>query len=503
MTLPKLLVAAMSVAACGRTPPAELATLAVGVPFETSSLDPHAEDKLANMAVLTNVYEPLVGTTSEMALRPALAEAWENPDLLTWIFRLRPGVRFHGGRPLEAADVAYSFERLLGRPDLEMRSYLVEVASVEVLDPATVRVRTEGPTPLLLNRLRHVLIVPRGSTDDELRSRADGTGPYRLVDWKPGERVRLERYPDHWAAAGAIAAATFHLGLEPEAAIQGLLDGRFDLARADSRAAAARLEGDSRFEVVRRDNLFVKFLAFALDPAGAPFAPRPNPFLAPQVRRALHVGIDRHLLVRELPNFAVPAVEPVPRFVFGYDPGIVEPAHDVALARALLAEAGYPDGFDVELVTRRIMADGAELVAAQLLPLGIRVRVEALPDAQFFERVNARQAGFWLTRFGCVSGDGAQLLQLVIHSAVAGAPTGTSNYSGFEDPRLDAAIDALAGHEELPGRLVATQRILAEVMDRLLVVPLYNDQDLYAFDRRLAWQPRSDSYLQVSEMELR
>src|SRR5262249_46646185 len=144
-----------------------------------------------SLAISSNFYEPLMTSDPTMTLRPCLAATWETPDPLTWVFHLRHGVRFHSGRPMRAAAVVYSFVRLRENPSLELSIYPADVANVEALDEFTVRVRTLAPVAILLFRLQYISIVPAGSTSDALAAGENGTGPYRLEEWRRHESIRL------------------------------------------------------------------------------------------------------------------------------------------------------------------------------------------------------------------------------------------------------------------------------------------------------------------------
>ena len=495
-----LLVAIAAGESCARRP-APPATFVIAAPYELNSLDPHALDKLGSFAILSNVYEPLVSFDGDMKIQPCLAQSWESPDAVTWVFHLRPSVTFHDGRPLEAADVVYSLERLLSRGDLEFRNYVLNVADVTALDRHTVRVRTTLPSRIFLNKIGNVLVVPVGSRFDSLAS-LNGSGPYRLTEWTKST-VRLTRSERYWGGPAPVLQVDYALGLAAEEAVHGLKQGRFQLIQCDSREAE-RLPAGSGFKVLRRDNLYVKHLGFDLANDATPFSPvRPNPFKDLRVRRAIHLGLERLRLVKELWGDAVPATQPVPRFVFGFDPGIQEPRHDREAAKALLREAGLATGFDVVLHARRLFADAASVVRQELDALGIRVETRLLSDADFFDLVGRGGATFWLNRFSCSSGDASDFLDAVVHSRRPGRPFGKNNYGGYGRDDLDRAIEASAGIEKPGQRRDAIQEVLRRTMDDLVVIPLYNDQDVYAMTAGVSWQPRSDSYIRAMDVGAR
>lgn len=485
---------------CGPAPERDN-KVSIAVPYEVTSLDPHAEARLSNLSVLSNVYEGLVGSDAEMRVVPALATRWESADPLTWTFRLRPAVAFHSGRPLRAADVVYSLNRVLRRDDLGMRGSLLNVASVKALDDLSVEVRTTRPTRILLNKLSALPIVPEGASDDRLGAAPDGTGPYLFAGWTKGRSLRLLRNQRYWAGPAAVREVEFQLNRGQDEAVQGLLAGTCQIAQCDSKQAGQAVAASPRHTVLRRSNLFVKYLGFDLSRDATPACSvRPNPFRNRLVRRAIHLAIDRHRLVAELSNYAVPALQPVPRFVFGFNPEIPEVADDKARARALLREAGLEGGFEVVLHARRLLGDAAMLVKEELKPVGIRVSVKLLPDAEFFAVLGRREASFWISRFACSSGDASDFLDEAVHSATE-AHLGTKNYGGYANPELDHAIEASAGIDRPDARRAALQQAMAIVMEELVWVPLYNDQDVYAVDRSLSWQPRSDSFIRAADIE--
>lgn len=502
MRTPYALAMALPLVACGSRSVAT--TLSIGVPYEIGTLDPHVEDKIASQSLLSNSYEALVALDADMKVRPSLAVSWESPDGVTWLFRLRPSVTFHGGRPLRVEDVVWSLQRVMERKDLEMRNYLRHVVEVSRVDERTVRIRTDHPTWVLLNRLSWVPVVPEGSSDEALRRSGSGTGPYAIAEWKRGQSLHLRRYEGYWGARPSFADVYFLLDLSAEETMAGIAARRHQLVQCDSKKAAAAFGSSTHYTVVRRDNLFIKYLAFDVSRDATPFCKvRPNPFKDRRVRSAVDAAVDRHRLVREQWRYAVPVAQPVPRSVLGFDPGIPERAYDPDEARALLREAGLPRGFRVTLHARKILAEAAPLLKEDLGRIGIDVDVTVLPDAEFFALVGNRGASFWINRFGCLSGDATELLEDLVHSGDEAHPYGIINYGGHRDPDLDRAIEATAAIDKPEGRRNAVQAILRRIMSDLIVVPLFGDQDVYVLDRTLSWEPRADSAIRAAEISVR
>jgi peptide/nickel transport system substrate-binding protein len=487
--------------ACGRHRPAAPDRIAITVPYEVDTLDPHSQNSLAYFAIAMNLYEPLVTTDADMEIQPCLAQRWENPNLSTWVFHLHPGVRFHSGKALTADDVVYSFQRLLQSRDLDISGYVLYIADIRALDPLTVQIRTTRPLSVLLNKVRFVAIVPKGSTAAELSSHPDGTGPYRLLRWDSGRSLRLTRYELYWGRRPPIREVEFRLGRDSASALDDLNSGRFALGQCNSRRLESTLRDPARFRVVRRPSIFLKYLSYDLRRDETPYcSARPNPFKNAAVRRALDIAIDRRKLIDSLTTDAVPATQLVPPFVFGFNPLIRPPAVDPGGARRLLAGAGYPDGFEVVLDSRRLFEDAARALVGPLREAGLRVRVSVEGDREFFARLETGDMTFHLSRFGCLTGDISDILDNTLHSAEPARHFGIHNYIGYSDPEVDREIEESAEIQGVNQRRELLQKISARLMKELVWVPLYTDLDVYAVERGLSWTPRNDSLILVSEI---
>lgn len=487
-------------AACSRGRPAT-DSISIAVPYEVSSLDPHAKNTLSDFAIVSQFYEPLVTTDARMQLHPCLARLWENPDPSTWVFHLQEGARFHDGRPLSARDVVFSIRRLLETPGLQMTGYVVHVEEAVALDPLTVRIRTTSPVSVLLNKLRFVLIVPEGATTESLKARPNGTGPYRLVDWNHSDRLSLVRNDGYWARPPEMRRVEFLLGRSPDQAVKDLLAGRSQLIQFNSKRLEPLVQPPEKFQLLRHPSIFLKYIGFNLVRSAAPATPsQRNPFESHPVREAVNLAIDRRLLVQSLSTDAIPAREPVPPAIFGFNPRIHDPRFDPARARELLAKAGYPTGLASTLHVRKIFAEAAHLVRDQMRNAGFELQVSELADAEFFELAQRHEMSLFFSRFGCPTGDASDVLDNAFHSTDAARRVGLQNYAGYASPEVDRAIEESAGIESIFERRAALETIMEMLMEELVWVPLYADQDVYGISRDFSWQPRSDSFVLAAEI---
>lgn len=485
--------------ACRHT--AQMDEIHVSVSYDPNTLDPHARNTISNFAIASNLYEPLVRTDASLKIKPVLAKSWRNPDMLTWIFDLQPDARFHSGKPVMAEDVVYSFHRLLDHPELEMRSYLVNIRDVTALDAHRVQVRTRKPVSVFLNRLNFVLIVPRDSSAETLAEREDGTGPYMLESWGKGKNLRLKRFEGYWSAAPAFSSVTFELNRTPDQSLEDAQTGKSQLVQSNSHEVATFVRTSVRYRMLLHDSLFVKYLGYDMERAVTPHCDAPaNPFLNLLVRQAIRMGIDLRRLTSRLSSYSTPATQLVPPFVFGFNPALPPAEYQPERAKQLLAQAGYPNGFSVTMNARKTLIEAAQEVKDQLQLLNIRVAVNALSSGDFYDAIDRKDVSFYLTAWGCPTGDASNVFEDAIHTRNLPTQFGSANFGGYSNPTIDRAIEASTDLTVEDARQKEFQTIMVDVMQDLPWIPLYVDQEAYAMDTSLTWTPRNDSYIFAFEI---
>ncbi len=447
------------------------------------SLDPHLQNEILTAAVLANFYDALTEFDEESRIRPALAATWTNPDDLTWVFRLRPGVRFHDGRPLTAEDVVFSLGRARNHPRTEFASYLVEVESVKALDPLTVEIRTRRPFAALLVKLSPIQIVPRGSP--QKIAEPVGTGSYRLLRYDEGKSIELVAASADWRGPAVRGPLTFVVEREPRRRLDKLLAGEVEVAAGLSEEAVSVLRGSACCRAAVRPGSIVEYLHLSsIDPR----------FNDRRVRQAIDLAIDRVAYVSEAHNgLGQPVGQLVVPGVFGYAPDLKPPARDVARARQLLAEAGYPDGFDIVLEHRP--GRRGDILAAQLGEAGIRVTPKESTWKDLFSRLRRGEVGFYLGGVLAQTGEASDVLDSFVHTRQEARGYGNTNDSRYSNPRADALIEEAASSLSMTRRRELLQEAMRLVMSDVKLVPVAGLFDVYGVREGVRFVPRIDMKL--------
>ena len=360
--------------------------LTLGVQLEPPNLDPTSgASGPTNEVVYGNIFQGLVRLGPHGGVEPLLAAWWEvAPDGKSYVFHLRRDVRFHDGAPFDAAAVKFSLDRARapGSTNAE-KTALAAIDSVEAVDPATVRVTLRQADSGLLQILALgplVMVEPRSIAHEA--AAPVGTGPFRFVVWRRGESVELERNPAYWGRRPALARVRFKFISDPTAAFAAVKAGDVD-AFPDFPApeSLAQFRKDPRLKVVVGATQGKTILAINN---------RRSPFNNLLVRRAISYALDRKAIIQgAMYGYGQPIGSHYPP----QEPGYVDLTglypHDPARARALLAQAGYPEGFEatLDLPPPSYARRSGEIIAAQLRAVGIRARIRNLEWSQWLDRV--------------------------------------------------------------------------------------------------------------------
>lgn len=465
--------------------PASSVPLRIGFYAPPLGPDPHLYNEYVSFTVSAHVYETLTSLDPFLRVGPALAQSWDSPDEWTWRLHLRRGVRFHDGRPLTAADVAFSLERARSHPSSEYAGYLVTLQRVRVLDEATLELVTHRPNSMLLNKLAFIFIVPQGAP--ERIDQPLGTGPYR-AHYQPDGSVRLTAFDGYWGPPPAEREALLTFFESRIGPARSLLAGEVDVVVDPAPEEVQRLRAAPGIHITTLRSPSVDILYMRLD------AP---PFSDVRVRQAIHLALDRPALVQTLlSGLGQASAQPVSRGTFGFDPDAKPPSRDLAAARRLLAQAGYPGGFDVALELRDDLR--ADSIAAQLADAGLRVTLKPARADALLKRLASGEARFAYLTLLCDSGDASDTFESALHSRARGF--GASNYAGYGNRALDELIETSAGTRQLGERRRLLQQCTRLAMKDLPMIPLFERDWSFAFREDVRWETRADGRLLASDL---
>ncbi len=483
--------------ACRRAS-ASPSVLRIGHETDVLSLDPTAVTESGTNSILSNVYEGLVAFDRDMAIVPALAATWGNEDDRTWLIELRE-TRFHDGTPLTAEEVKLALDRAREGPS-GVRAHLSTIESIDALDARRLRLRTIRRDPLLMNRLAYVLI-PRRTRAVDGSPRLVGTGPYEIVRWEKGRVLETRAFDGYWKGRPAVDVARFVPVAEGDRSVEALEGHEVDVLRFFPEMLRGRVDAPG-VHVVARNGLITYYLWFNTEraPAGAPR----NPFADRRVRQAVSLAIDRDALARRMGSTAVPARQLVQKGVFGYVAEGPHLGYDPEAARALLRQAGYPDGFDTVLTHRGqvSVASAAGAVRDMLAAVGVRVRLEAPEWETVVHAWQSHRLPFFLAGWNFENGDATSFLEDCLMTPDSRRQRGSSN-PGFSSARLDGLIEEQAVIFGDPNRLRHYAEVMRAVLDEMPLVPLYDRANLYGVADGVEWQPRLDGKLLAAEMKRR
>jgi peptide/nickel transport system substrate-binding protein len=461
--------------------------MAIDLTAEPATLDPALVYDVDGWSVIHAIYDALVQFGPDGTLEMVAAESLTQSDPLTWEVVLRPGITFHNGETLDAAAIAFSVAHIVDPATAsQVAGNFQVIDEVEIVDPLTARLHLSAPAPWLPSQMAPwlALLPPQyaGDPANDFAANPVGTGPYRFLGWERGSQLALERNDDYAGGAKGVAIAdrvAFRLVQDGTTRVTDLLSGTSQLVAGvpfDEQEAVA-----AAAEVVAQE---IAGCAFIRIPTDTP------PFDDPQVRLAMNHAVDVDAIVasllggagRRLANLFVPGG-------MGFDGDLAPHAYDPELARKLLGDAGYGDGFSTRLAYASTdRADLAAAIAGQLGEAGIAVALEPVEIATFnatWTDPNAAPLRFvsWRPLF-----DPYTLLSLVVSNA--------GFLSRYDNPDAQALIDAGAIEPD-PGERDRIYRELGRVLhDSPAGIYLWNLTAWYGLSPNAPdWTPRPDGWI--------
>jgi len=483
-------------------------SLRIGYADPVSSLDPQLNNYAGDRSVALHAFESLVSRRDDKTL-PGLAKSWKVIDDTTWEFVLRDDVKWQDGSPLTADDLVFSFERARSVPG-SVASYAGAtrtVASVTAKDAHTLIITTRTPNANLLPDVDSIYIVSRhagataSSADYNSGKALVGVGPYRFVSYVPGDRTIFERNDAYWGARPTWDKVDYRFIANAANRTAALLAGDVDVIDKVSPTDVERLRKTPSVSVYAYPGLRALIIQpsfregpnpFIRDNAGQPLAE--NPLRDVRVRKALSLAINRQAINdRIMQGTVTEANQWMPANTFGYNPDVKNIPYDPAQAKELLAQAGFPQGFQLTVHVpgdRYPQAPETMQAVAQFWSrIGVKVQLEVLPWAVYAGKANKNELAISVIAWGNGTGEAAYALTNILTTVDSNKGQGASNWGHYSNARVDKALlDSTAEFDEGKRRKILQDSVQV-VSDDVGIIPLFHYQNIWAARKGLKVEP--------------
>ncbi|MEM7243212.1 MAG: ABC transporter substrate-binding protein [Pseudomonadota bacterium] len=461
---------------------------------DPQTMDPHAVNSAPVLGFLNNVYEGLVRRGQDMSVEGALAERWEPLGGEGWRFHLRKGVTFHDGATFDAEDVLFSYQRASSEA-ADTASWFSPVSEVKVVDSHTIDFMTKAPNPLFPSSIANFMILDKGwaeandvvvpAKDAETFAtlNTNGTGAFQLVERQPGLKTVLEPFAGWWGEVEHNITRAEYVPIKNDATrIAALLSNEVDMINPVPIQDAKRLADNADTQVIQGIEARVIMLAFGHEADTLKYsadAGKQNPFQDQRVRQAVAhaINVDA-ILATIMRGNAEAASQLVSPAMSGYSAAnSARPAYDVDKAKALLADAGYADGFSFGLKcpNDRYLNDEAVCQAAvsMLAQVGITAELEAMPVAGYWNELRADNYDMYLLGWSPGTLDAEHPIRFLVTTPNPDKKLGSWNYGGFSNARVDELLPLIQSEIDPATRQAMIDEVTAIYTSEVAYVPLY------------------------------
>ncbi len=444
------------------------------------SLDPHEQLSGGTLQLSHMIFDPLVRWNKDLGFDARLAESWERVDETTMRFKLREGVTFHSGNPMTAEDVVYTIERLKSSPDF--KGIFAGWTSATAVDDMTVEIKTDGPSPLVLHTATYVFPMDKKfytEGGDEITKHGDsfasqnasGTGPFTIAEREQGVKVVFERNPNYWdsASPGNVQTAVLTPIKEAPTRVAALLSGDVDFIAPVPPTDLERIESDPNTKLVTMTGTRIITLQMNQQ--------RHEALANQNVRLAIVHAINNEGIVDKImKGFGTAAEQQSPAGYVGHNPDL-KPRFDLEKAQALMAEAGYADGFSATMMcpNNRYVNDFkiCEAAAAMLAKIKIDIDLTTMPKAQYWPKFDERAADIMMIGWHSDTEDSANFNEFLTMTPNPDTGRGQYNSGNYSNAKVDELTLASLTETDQAKRAEMLQEVEKILHDEAAYVPLH------------------------------
>ena len=514
------------VAGCSLTMPAAAQTLRWASQGDPLTMDPHSQNESLTNNLNTQVYESLVSRDRQLAIVPALATSWQQPDALHWRFKLRPNVKFHDGTPFTADDVVFSVLRARDSAS-DIKAYAQALGEPKRVDALTVDFALKQVNPIFLQHLSTLPIMSRlwaekngAARPIDYKSRqegyaalhANGTGPYTLVLRQPDVKTVYRRFPGWWGRFEGNVQEVIYTPIKSDATrVAALISGELDVVLDPAPQDTARLRKTPGVKVIEGPENRIVFIGMdqGRDQLLHSNVKGRNPFKDVRVRRALYQAIDIETIrSRLMRGQALPTGGITPSPLGGYNDATLESRlpFDLAAAKQALSAAGYPQGFEVTLdcPNNRYINDEeiCQALAVMWAKIGVKLRVNAMPRTTYFPKLQRLDTSMYLLGWGGSITDAETTLTPLLRTRGEGG-IGAWNFGQIAVAKLDALAAASSREADPVKREQLIKAALQQHQDQVLTLPLHRQVVPWGVRQNIDVVHRADNWLEFSWVRVR
>ena len=519
----QLVATALFAALCAASVVTQAQTIRIANQGDALSMDPHSLNESLQLSTTSNIYEPLVGRNKDLSVAPALASSWKQTSPTVWRFDLRKNVKFHDGTPFTADDVVFSFARMKGEGS-DMKATNSDVKEVRKLDDHTVEIETFSPQPILPDVIttsymmskkwseENKAVTPvdrRKGIENAASFRANGTGPFRLRERQPGVRTVFTRNGTYWGQIEGNAQEVIFTPIGNDSTrVAALLSGEVDVMEPIPVQDIERVNSNSTTRAVTGPELRTIFLGMdqSRDELQYSNVKGKNPFKDKRVRQAFYQAIDidgiKKTVMRGASNPSALMIGPG---INGFDASVKRLPYDPDAAKKLLADAGYPDGFEVSMncPNDRYVNDSriCQAVAANLARINVKIKLLAETKGTYFPKVLRRDTSFYMLGWTPTTYDAHNALNaLMICPTDKGA--GQFNLGSYCNPKVDELTKKLQVETDTAKRNEMIKEAFALHTADIGHLPLHQQALAWGASKKVKLVQMADNYMPYKWMSI-
>ena len=504
---------------------ASAVTLRIANQGDALSMDPHSLNETLQLSVDGNVYEGLIGRNKDLSLAPALATSWKQTSPTVWRFELRKGVRFHDGTPFTADDVLFSFQRA-SADGSDMKSFTNDIKAVRKLGDSAVEIETKAPFPILPDMTSAVYIMSkkwcetnqatkpvdrRKGIENAASFRANGTGPYRLRERQPNVRTTFVRNGDYWGKIEGNAQDVIFTPIGNDATrVAALLSGEVDVMEPVPVQDIARVNASAGVRVITDPELRTIFLGMdqKRDELLYSSVKGKNPFKDKRVRQAFYQAIDiegiKTTVMRGASNPTALMVGPG---INGFTPEQNKRLpYDMEAAKKLMAEAGYPNGFEVTMncPSDRYVNDSriCQTVAANLSRINVKINLQAETKGTYFPKILSRNTSFYMLGWTPLTYDAHDALNALM-ACPDDKGAGQFNLGSYCNPKLDELTHKIQAETDKAKRNAMIKEAFAIHAADIGHLPLHQQALAWGVSKKVSLVQRADNVMAFKWMSIK